>query len=41
MALYSTLEGCKLKLRYRLSPDVLDDLFYADGMDKNASSKQK
>ena len=34
MAIYSTLEGCKPK-------HVLDELLYADDMDKNASSEAK
>ena len=38
MAIYSTLEGCKPKLR---CTDVLDELLYANDMDKNASSEAK
>ena len=35
MAIHSTLEGCKVQT------DVLDELLYADDMDKNASSEAK
>ena len=33
-AMYSTLEGC-------MQTDVLDELLYADDIDKNASSEAK
>ena len=39
MAIYSTLEGCKPKLRCRLI--CLIELLYADDMDKNVSSEAK
>ena len=38
MATYSTSEGCKPKLRSRL---MLDELLYADDMDKNANTEAK
>ena len=39
LAIYSTLEGCKPKTK--VQTDVLDELLYADDMDKNASSEAK
>ena len=39
MAIYSTLEGCKPKPK--VQTDVLDELLYADDMDKNVSSETK
>ena len=39
MAIYSTLEGCKPKLRCKT--DVLDELLYGDDINKNASSEAK
>ena len=39
MATYSTLEGCKPNIK--VQTDILDELLYADDIDKNASSEAK
>ena len=39
MAIYSTLKGCKPKTK--VQTDVLDELLYADDMDKNVSLETK
>ena len=49
MAISSTLEGCRrlqlevrrLQAKTKVQTDVLDELLYADVMDKNASSEAK
>ena len=40
MAIYSTLEGCDPN-KTKVQTDVLDELLYADDMDKNATSEAK
>ena len=39
MVTYSALEGCKAKTK--VHTDLLDELLYADDMDKNDSSEAK